>query len=309
MILADVYSEVGKRCALVYNNTTDQAKMLSAINNQLRRLFLNTSLESERETFSLATVDGTHTYQLDSRVLRGINFRESSSPIKLDFKSRNDFEKEYPYPATTEEGLPTIYVPMRKIRVTKQPTAASAISVTSTSASDTAVYFVVKGYNASGQLITERLVFTGVTAKVTTASFVTLLSISKDTTAGTVTATSNLGVVTNITLLPGEKQKEHWEIRLHKIPDDAYTIYYSAQVIPWIMSYGEESLPIPDEYTENFLASATAEVLFIQGDTKAGIWDQKSEKCKDEIKDQNFFGEEEDARMGFGDMNYSGNFS
>jgi len=311
MILQDAYQEVANRASLDETVTNNKTRMLSAINNQLRRLFLNTDLPSEREGFTLTTVDGTYLYRLDSRVLRSINFRETDSPARLEFCSREQFENDYPYPASTEEGVPSVFVPLRKIRVTNQPTAASKIAVSSDSASDVTTYFVVvKGYNATGQLITERITLTGVTPVNTTATFKAdgLLSISKDTTIGTITCTSNSAVVTNIILLPGEKEKQQWEIRLHKIPDNAYVIPYTAQVVPWILSYDEEVLPLPDEYIENFLASVTSEVLFIQGDAKVGLWDQKAETLKNEIKDMAFMAKDEDLRFGFGELDYGRDF-
>jgi len=310
MLVSDIYTEIARRTSLDSTATTDKAKILSATNNQLRRLFLTTDLESEREGFTLTTTDGTYLYRLDARVLRSINFRETDTPARLEYMSRADFESAYPYPASTEEGVPSIYVPLRKIRVTSQPTSASVIACSSSSASDATVYYVVvKGYNASSQLITERILLTGATPANTTASFVSLLSISKDTTVGTITCTSNSAAVTNITLLPGEIQKEQWEIRLHKIPDATYTMPYTALVIPWKLSYDEEAMPIPDEYMENFLASVTAEVLFIQGDAKSALWEQKAEKFKQEIADMNFMGSDDDLRMGFGEISYPGDFT
>jgi hypothetical protein len=311
MILNDVYTELARRCSLDVSNSTDLARMLSSVNNQLQRLFLTTNLESERENFSLTTVSGQSLYRLDSRVLRSINFRETTSPNKLDFMARKDFEKQHPNITVTDDsGLPDTYVPMRKVRVTTQPTAASTISIVSSSVADiTTYYVVVKGYNAAGTLLTERLLLTGAVAVVTSNTYSSLLSISKDTTNGTITATSNAGVVTNISLLPGEKQKEHWEILLYKIPDAAYTIPYTAQVVPWNLSYAEDALPLPSEMIENFLASVTSELLFIQGDQKYLTWDAKNEKLSQEIKDMSFVGEDDDLRFGYEDISYPGDFT
>ena len=312
MILNELYTNLAIRCSLLSTNSTDQARMLSAINNQLTRLFLTTSLESEREVFTLTTVAEQYLYNLDSRVLRSINFRETTSPHKLDYMARNDFEKEHPdITVADDSGLPDTFVPMRKVRVTNQPTAASKISIKSSSASDiTTYYVVVKGYDSTGQLYTERLLLTGTTAVVSTNTYTTLLSISKDTTIGTITATSNTAAVTNIILLPGEKQKEHWQVLLYKIPDDDYTIYYSAQVMPWILSYGEDALPIPVEMVENFMASVTAEILGIQGDSnKVAFWEGKADKLKEEIEDNGFLAEDGDERMGFAEVSYPKDFT
>jgi len=307
MILEDLYSVIASRTVLTSSNTTHRTKILNAANGQLKRMFTNLNLLSERTYAELTTTADTHTYVLDSRVLRAVNFRETDSPAKLIHMSREQFERDYPNPASTETGIPSIYVPLRKIRVSAQPTSSSTISVVSNSASDITSYYVIVRGISGGVMKTERLTLTGAAAVVSTNSYTSLLSISKDTTNGTVTVTSNTGVVTNIVLLPGEKEKEHWEIRLHQIPNDTYTLPYTFQYIPWILSYDEETICVPDIFIESFLAYVTAEVLAQLGDEKNFMWFNKAEKMITEVEDQNFLSKEEDKRFGFEEIGYEEN--
>jgi len=304
MLLQELYQDLADRCSMSATNAADQLRMRLAANNQLRRLFTKFDIQSNREVAELTTVAATHTYYLDRRVLRALNFRETNSPAKLDYMSRQNFEEDNPNPAPTETGVPSIYVPMRKVRVTTQPTAASQISVVSDSALDIVSYYVVVKGLSNGVETTERLLLTGIVEVVTTATFDSLLSITKDATNGTVRTTSNAGVVLNVSLQPGETFVEHWEVRLHQIPNDAYTIPYSFQCIPWTLSNDEDPIHLPDVYSEAFLALVAADVLFRQGDKGYTFWKQEGERLIQEVMDMDFLGEDNDLRFGFTDVSY-----
>ena len=307
MLVQELYEEIADRCNLDSTNATDQTRMLNSANNQLKRIFTNLNLMSERSSATLTTVADQALYRLDRRVLRSLNFRETNSPAKLNHMSRSDFEKEHPNP--TDTGVPSFYIPMRKVRVTEQPTSASVVTVASTSAGDVTNYFVIVKGISGGVLQTERLTLNGVTSVASTNSYTSLLSISKDTTNGTVTATSNAAAVTNISLLPGERELEHWEIRLHVIPDGVYSIPYTFQYVPWGLSLDEETIPMPDVFIDSYLAYVTADILFKQGDQKYTTWKQEATTMIEEIKDRNYLGEDDDLRFGFEDIGYSGDFT
>jgi len=305
MLLQELYQDIADRCSMSATNATDQLRMRLAANNQLKRLFTKFDIQSNRERAELTTTAATHTYILDRRVLRALNFRETDSPAKLDYMNRQNFEEDYPDPAVTETGVPSIYVPMRKVRVSAQPTAASVISVVSDSGLDVLTYFVVVKGLVSGVEVTERLTLTGAVAVNTTATFDFLFSITKDATNGNITATSNVGAVTNIVLQPGETFLEHWEVRLHQIPDDTYTVPYSFQCIPWTLSNDEDPIHLPDVYSEAFLALIAADIMFRQGDKNYAGWKQEGERLIQEVMDMDFLGQDNDLRFGFPEVGYS----
>lgn len=299
MLLSELYEVIGGRTGLSSSDSGQKTTLLNAANGQLKRLFTNLSLEAEKETDNLTTVDGTYLYRLNPRALRAINFRETDSPAKLTHMSRTDFERDYPNPASTDEGVPQWYIPMRKVRVSTQPTSASTISISSSSASDVTSYYVVVRGVSSGNMVAERLLLTGATPVVSTNSYTSLLAITKDTTNGTVTATSNSAAVTNITLLAGETEKEMWEVRLHPIPNDAYTIPYTYQYIPWKLSNDEDVVAVPDIYQEAYYAMVEAQVLREIGDEKWTMVRAEANQLIGEVQDNDYLGNDDDLRFGF----------
>lgn len=309
MLLQDYYTEMEDRTSYNSSVTTEKAKMLRTANNVLRRFYTKFKLVAEKDSNSFATVDGTYLYYLDPRVMQlDKPMRITSDQSIIDYMSRKQFEKDYPHPASTEEGEPSIYVPMRKVRASAQPTASSQLSIASTSASDTAVYVVVNGISG-GNRKTERLLLTGATPVTSTNSYTEILAISKDATVGTVTATSNSGAVTVVSLAPQELFKEHWEIRLHEIPDDAYTVEYTFYVIPWTMVNDEDYIPLSDEYADAFLNECTADLLRKQGDagTNATAWEAKGMKTIEQVEDANTDSEDSDLVFGFPELDYEDN--
>ena len=124
MLVQDYYTEMEDRTAYLSSVTNDKAKMLRTANDVLKRIYTKFNLTAERDSSTLATVASTHTYYLDPRVMTIINMRETSDQDQLEYMSREKFEKDYSYPASTETGQPSIYVPLRKLRVSAQPTSS-----------------------------------------------------------------------------------------------------------------------------------------------------------------------------------------
>lgn len=308
MLLQDYFTEMEDRTAFQSSVTSEKNKLIRTANNVLRRFYTKLKLVAEKDSTTLSTTSATSLYYLDPRVMNIVNMRETTDQQSLEYYSRKDFEKDYPYPASTETGQPSIYVPLRKLRVTVQPTSASALSIASSSASDTAVYVVVNGLS-SGIRKTERLLLTGTSTVTSSNSYTELYAISKDATVGTVTVTSNSAAVTNISLLPAESFKEHWEVRLHQIPDSTYTIEYTFNVIPWSMVNDEDYIPLPDEYADAFLNECTADLLRKQGDAanNAMAWSGMGLKTFTEIEDANIDSAESDLVFGFPELDYNNN--
>lgn len=99
---------------------------------------------------------------------------------------------------------------------------------------------VVQGFLDSGAILEEEVQLNGATAASTINSFAALISISKsDKTKGSIKATSNGGVITNIILDPGELDAEYKTFFLYPIPEKEELIQY------W--SYGKH----PFLYAEN----------------------------------------------------------
>jgi len=121
----------------------------------------------------------------------------------------------------------------------------------------------VTGY-VSGQLMDEEVQLNGASSISTTKSFTSLVRIAKsDKTAGYVTATSNVGVVTNIVLDPGETEAEYLTIKLCPIPTAVEILSYEAYIQhPWLYKNNDSTL-FPNQYHNVLLLD-----LFIKLETE-----------------------------------------
>lgn len=118
--------------------------------------------------------------------------------------------------------------------VANQPSSASVLSITSSSAADntTAKAVVVRGVTASGTE-EETITPTGTSAALSTKSFITILSVTKSAAwTGTLTMTSNGGAVTNLTLLPAEFARSYQLIYLLGSPSASDIIEYRFYRLP-----------------------------------------------------------------------------
>lgn len=113
---------------------------------------------------------------------------------------------------------------------------------------DIAQKVTVLGY-VSGQLQEEELILNGSTSVATSKSFTSLVRISKsEKTGGYITATSNVGVVTNIVLDPGETEVEYQTVKLYPIPDATETINFEAHIKHPVIYKDSDSILFPSEF-------------------------------------------------------------
>jgi hypothetical protein len=276
--------------------------MVLALKDALREIFRKTKLICLQEDASFDTVADTYFYYLDSRVLYPTSFIDEDNETRLKVYTRDKFNRDYPVPDTTDTGEPRIIVPIKKIWADAQPTAASTLSITSSSASDVTSYYVgVRGISG-GKEKTERLTLTGATPVISSNSYTEVISITKDATVGTITATSNSAAVTVVTLLPNETEKQHWKVRLaEKVPDAAYTINYTFYQSPWNFSNDEDLIPFDDIFQDVLLDLTESIILDRQGDKKANDkWNKVMGQGGklDNLLDSDYFSEDEDMRMG-----------
>ena len=235
---------------------------------------------------------------MDTRALSFLDFKETQNDSQLEIWSERKFNRDYPDPDITDTDVPHIIVPMKKVWVAAQPTSNSQISLVSSAAGDTTVNAAIRGLNASGVEVAEQVALNGSTTVVSANTYASLIAITKEDTAGTVTATSNAGAVTNISLLPLENERPNWQVRLHRVPDDAYTINYSFYRKPWDFSISEELLPFEEMFEDAFLKFTEAILLKWQGDQKWGDTFQIAEKVLLESMDNDYFAHDHDRRMG-----------
>lgn len=280
MILNTIYSELALRCNLDSANTTDQGNIRTAVDiaqkNILGRANFWFALKVPTANV-LTTVADTAVYVLPYDFHKGLFLRQTSSPVLMEEQDATKFYEETPDPTSPSTGKPTKFIINGLIWASAHPSSASKLSLASTSSSDTTQTVTIRGV-ASGVDVVEEQTLTGAVAVTSTNTYTQLFSIAKSAaTAGTVTATSNAAAVTNVSLLPLQLFKEHWEVRLHLIPDDAYNILGGYYRKPWDMYYDADTLIVPDMHAEAVLSEATSILLFRQGDAKWTSWKQVAE--------------------------------
>ena len=159
MLTRELYTELGRRCGLNPSDSVHKARMVSAAKDALKEMYRRCKFVALIEDFSFSTVDGTYYYYLDPRVLKPFNFRaietvgdDTSETSKLKLYGRERFNREFPNPSTSsdDEDIPNIIVPIKKVGIDAQPTAASKLSLVSSSSSDVTSYYAVVRGEVSG---------------------------------------------------------------------------------------------------------------------------------------------------------------
>ena len=139
----------------------------------------------------------------------------------------------------------------------------------------------------------------GITPVVSTNSYTSILSVSKDVTIGTINVSADSWVTTIISLAPAENFKEYWEIRLHSIPDAVYSIPYTFDPHPSLVVNDEDLVPIPDDLSDVLVEMIIADVLFGQGDAKYAAREKKANALIVEAQDDNYVAQDEEITFDF----------
>jgi hypothetical protein len=143
--------------------------------------------------------------------------------------------------------------------VLAQPSAASALSVVSTSAADITQIVRYRGMVA-GVSTDETHTLTGAVAIAGTALYSSLEILGLDSAcAGIVTITSNAGAVTNVSIPIGRLHKEYQTITLYDHPSatDAYKVYCYKRLKP--LKFDQEPLGVPADWSTLILDLALQE--------------------------------------------------
>lgn len=247
-------NNVGNR---VQDTDTDFLTIIGSwINNKYAEILNRfTFLAPVRTDYTLSVTAGTQDYQLPDDFGKALFVLDQTNNVSLeetDIQSAlNEFQVNY-----TTSGEVTKYL-IKQDNVATQPTSASTVSITSSSASDTTQTVLVRGFVSSREAY-ESVTLTGTTPALTTNSYDRIISISKSaTTVGRITGTSNSGAVTVFSLAPTALIHRVKKISLFRNPASNTTLR-----IPYTYS----TLPLSDdldypiiECSESLELGATAE--------------------------------------------------
>jgi hypothetical protein len=237
--------------------------------------------------YSFNTVDGTQDYVLPNDFYKPISVRDSTNGTELAETDLQTLINNYP-DAMTDEGTVERYVIMEQA-VQNQPTSATAVSIVSSSASDTTQTVLVRGISG-GVETTEEETLTGTTPAVTTATFTRIIGISKSaTTTGYITVTATV----TLAILPPETLESRYKImRLHYVPSAVLAIVAPYTIKPSPMS-DDMDYPILDiadlieigakadawRYKKMFAKANVFEAQFTTGLAEY-VWDKENQPNK-----------------------------
>mgnify|MGYP001569621582 CR=1 FL=1 len=200
-----------------------QARIDFWANLALQELWRDIDPEYGKETATFTTAASTRAYRFECSVLKILSVVDQTNDLKLVQISESEVEAYDP--DLNDSGTPSYYTLYGIDYVNNQPSAASVVTVVSSSAADTTQTVQIIGIS-SGVEAAETLTLNCAVNVVGTTSFTSLRRITKSaTTTGRITATTNAGVVTNVIIPPRRILVEYQPIRLWPVPAGIYTIY------------------------------------------------------------------------------------
>lgn len=266
------------------STTRDLLKDLINQAHQMRCMSQPWNFMVQEDTFTCTV--GQQVYSLNQEFGKALYFFN---------RTTKDYLREVPMrtlPATgarwnTDTGHPRSFTLWGRSPVQNQPTSASTVSISSSSASDnTATYAViVRGINSSGVLLTESITPNGATPVASSNSYTRLVGVTKSAAwNGTLTMTSNSAAVTNLTLLAAEYGRSYQQIFLLEDPTSADVIEYRHLKQPLELVYDYDIPDIPPPHAQVLVWDALLLYAPYCSDLDAKavtIWGGMQKRCED----------------------------
>ena len=197
---------------------------------------------------TITTIANQQLYSLHQEFLRPYLFRNTTRKTWLtETPSRNiisdgiDFDRDQDADRFSLWG---------RTPITAQPSSASVITISSSSAGDTtaAKAITITGDTTSG-VTTEDITPNGTTPVAGTTSFTTIIEVTKAAAwTGTMTMTSNATAVTNLTLFPTEYGRSYPQMQLLYLPTAGESIKYRFYRKPRDLSAANDMTNIPPPF-------------------------------------------------------------
>lgn len=225
-----IYGNVG---ANIQDTSTATSSIIKTYcNNAYKDILRRLNYSGLNLSYQLSAVSGTQDYVLPNDFGKELYVRNASTLQYIPFISLSELVGIYPE-SLNSSGEVQRYTVFRDVS-RNQPSAASIITVVSSSSADTSQVIHIKGSDANGIELSEDVTLTGTSSAVSTNTFNKIRSISKSTTTtGTVTVTSNSGAVTIALLGPSDTSYSVNKIRFHYIPSSAATMDVPYYVKPY----------------------------------------------------------------------------
>lgn len=251
------YSDLKTRVKRLLDEVTSasdntNALVGEALNASHRRICLSRTWAfmkwPRRET--ITTVAATRLYALNSSVGRVLDVWNSARHQAVTLVPRRNWEQNGFDLSSSGVQTPAAilgdYWP-----VAAQPSSASALKITSSSAADTgsAYTVLIRGIDSTGEIAEETLTASGTATVTGSTSFVHVLNVSKiGTWAGTMTL--KYGTTTMLALLAAQYGKQYQVLEFIEPPSAAEALTYSFLRVPRTMSNDNDFPDIPFPFSE-----------------------------------------------------------
>jgi hypothetical protein len=194
------------------------------INNRYRDIANSYDWDQLYYTQTITVSAATSAYPLDERTDRLMFVQDTTNSSYLNIITEEQFLQEH-FDDFSSTGTPTICF-LKSDVVEAQPSAATAPTLKSSSASDTTQTVLVRGLTSTGGETYESLTMNGTTAVTASNSYTRILAISKSAaTTGKLTVYQNDGATVLAELSPESLTSYYKTLNLHLIPVGAMTLY------------------------------------------------------------------------------------
>lgn len=270
---SDLYTEVGQN--IRDTTTTSQTIIKRYINEAYGEFLKRFNFDIFDYDYTINTVAGTKDYTLPSNFSKEKYVLDTTNSIYLNRTDLQEYTHDKPS-LTSTQGNVNDYVIINS-PVNSQPTSASTLSFSSSSSSDTAVQVFVRGLDSNDVEVSENVTLTGTSPVVTSNSYNSIITVSKDVTVGTVTATSNSGAVTVAVMGPDEKEYKRKVLRLFQTPTQTLVLSILYIIKPMPLTNDDDSLVY--DCSDFVIARATAKTWrYKRQFAKAAEFDVEAER-------------------------------
>jgi hypothetical protein len=226
-----------------------------------------------------------HVYPLDHRYSRPLYvFNRTTNRNVVEVPRRNLRDGEYLW--NTATGHARHFTQWERTAVKRQPSAASIVTIVSTSASDTGSDYtvVVKGLDADGNEQADSIEAAGTTPVAGTVSFVELIGVTKSGAwNGNLTLTTNSGAVTNLVLMPWEMGRSYPQIFIIENPTAGDVIEHRGYKDPEFLINDYDIPDIPGPLALILVYDALKMFATYNADAAGGelnVWDQHIQRLE-----------------------------
>lgn len=228
------------------DQTTDAFKAQVAVQRAVARIWNFKTWSFKRRSKTLSLTSGTADYELPKNAGEIYSITLSEAPYVIQPVAKYVFDRLVLNPIDT--GNPSLSMLSDYLGVSEQPTAASTISVVSSSSLDNTQSVLIQGL-VSGEDDYEVVSLNGTSAATTSKSFTHIESVTKsEATAGRVTLTSDSGGVTNLVLGPNELTTRLRKITFFPEPASSLTATLNFFALPPNLTHKWQDTLIPDRW-------------------------------------------------------------